>query len=358
MKCLVKQSSYCASLLFVLFTGFFIAPVKAERVTDLYSASWPVENQSTDVRQKAMQNAFAEVLVRVSGSKDVVNNSQIREVLPNAQDYMRQYSYKRLSAAEQMVYERPLLLVATFDSLAVKKILQDASLPVWSENRPSGTFWIAVEENGNRRVATDANDSVTIALNRAASRRGLPIMLPMMDLEDKSQVTVGDIWGRFVGPINRASERYNADYVVVGQLSQSAGQWFGRWSMDLGGTVENLSSSASSKQDVIADLVDQVANKLAARLAVVLSGEVLAVEIYVNNIYELEAYAGARNYLANLGMTESVKVLQVKDDAVLFEVRVLTSPQNLIDAINIGNNLRRIPNDEGVNGRYSFSWQG
>lgn len=353
MKNLLKQSSFCA--LFVL--GLLIMPAQAERVANLYSASWPVENQSTDIRQQAMTNAFAEVLVRVSGSKDVVNNSQIRDVLPNAQNYMRQFSYKRLSAAEQMVYEKPLLLVATFDSQAVKKILQDASLPVWSESRPSGAFWIAVEENGNRRVATDANDSVTIALNRAAGRRGLPIMLPMMDLEDKSQVTVGDIWGRFTGPIKRASERYNADYVLTGQLSQSGGQWFGRWSMDLGGTVENLSSSASSKQEVIADLVDQVANKLASRLAVVFTGEVLAVEIYVDNIYDLEAYAGTRSYLANLGMTESVKVLEVKEDAVLYEVRVLTSPQNLIDAINIGNNLRRIPTDQGINGRYSFSWQ-
>lgn len=354
MRHLLKQSSFFALFILALFN----MPAKAERVTNLYSASWPVENQSTEVRQKAMTNAFAEVLIRVSGSKEVVYNSEIQAALPNAQDYMRQYSYKRLSAAEQMVYERPLLLVATFDSQAVKKILQDAGQPVWSENRPSGTFWIAVEENGSRRVATDANDSATIALNRATSRRGLPIMLPMMDLEDKSQVTVGDIWGRFVGPINRASERYNADYVVVGQISQSGGQWYGRWSMDLGGTVENLSSVASSKQDVIADLVDQVANTLASRLAIVFSGEVLAVEVYVNNIHDLEAYAGARNYLANLGMTETVKVLQVKDDVVLFEVKVLTSPQNLIDAINIGNNLRRIPNDQGLNGRYSFSWKG
>lgn len=354
MRRLLKQSSFFA----LLMTSLFIHPAQAERIADLYSASWPVESQSTNVRQKAMTNAFAEVLIRVSGSKDVVYNSEIQAALPNAQNYMRQYSYKRLSAAEQMVYEKPLLLVATFDSQAVKKILQDASQPVWSENRPSGAFWIAIEENGSRRVATDANDAVAISLNRAASRRGLPVILPLMDLEDKSQVTVGDIWGRFTGPIKRASERYNADYVVTGQLSQSGEQWFGRWSMELGGSVENISSTAASKQQLVADLVDQVADKLASRLAVVFSGEVLAVEIYVDNIHDLEAYAGVRNYLGNLGMTESVKVLQVKADAVLFEVKVLTSPQNLIDAINIGNNLRRIPTDQGLNGRYSFSWRG
>lgn len=353
MKHLLKQSSFFA--LFILAT--FVLPAHAERVANLYSASWPVENQSTEVRQKAMQNAFAEVLIRVSGSKEVVNNSQIREVLPDAQNYMRQYSYKRLTAAEQMVYEKPLLLIATFDSQSVQRILKDTAQPIWSDNRPSGVFWIAVEENGSRRVATDVNDQVTIAVNRATGRRGLPVILPLMDLEDKSQVTVGDIWGRFTDPVKRASSRYNADYVVVGQLSQSGGQWFGRWSLELGGTVTNLSSSAPSKGQVVADLIDQVADKLASRLAVVLSGQVLSVEIYVDNIYDLESYAGARNYLTNLGMTESVSVLQVKQDAVLFEVKVLTSPQNLIDAINIGNNLRRIPNDQVLNGRYSFSWR-
>ncbi len=348
--------THCSFFL-LLVLGMFAVPVQAERVANLYSASWPVADQSTEVRQKAMQNAFAEVLIRVSGSRSVIENSQVREALPNAQNYMRQYSYKRLSAAEQMIYERPLLLVATFDSLAVQKILKDASLPVWSENRPSGAYWIAVEENGNRRVATNANDQVTIALNRAADRRGLPIVLPMMDLEDKATVAVGDIWGRFLGPINRASERYKADYVVVGQLSQSGDQWFGRWSLDLGGTVDNISSSGTSKQQVVADLVDQIANKLAGRLAVVLSDQVLAVEIYIENIHDLEAYAGARNYLAKLGMTESVNVLQVKQDAVLFEVKVLTSPQSLIDAINIGNNLHRIPTDQGLGGRYRFRWR-
>lgn len=353
MRHLLKQSSFFA--LFIL--GTFILPVHAERVANLYSASWPVENQSTEVREKAMQNAFAEVLIRVSGNKQVIEDPQVREALPNAQNYMRQYSYKRLSAEEQMVYEKPLLLIATFDSQSIETILKDSSLPIWSENRPSGTYWIAIEEDGNRRVATDANDSVAIALNRAAGRRGLPIMLPMMDLEDKSVVTVGDIWGRFTAPVKRASERYNADYVVVGQLSQSGEQWFGRWSMELAGSVEHLSSTASSKQRVVADLVDQIADKLASRLSAVLSGEVLSVEIYVENIQNLEAYAGARNYLTNLGLTESVRVLQVKQDAVLFEVRVLTSPQNLIDAINIGNNLRRIPNDLGLGGRYNFRWR-
>jgi len=353
MRYLLKHCSF-----FVLFIlSMNIIPAQAERVVDLYSATWPVENQSTETRQKAMQNAFAEVLIRVSGSTDVVNNTLVREALPNAQSYMRQYSYKRLNAMEQMVYEKPLLLVATFDSRAVQQILKDASQPIWSDNRPTGSYWIAVEDGGSRRVVTDANDQIAIALNRAAARRGLPLMLPLMDLEDKSVVTVGDIWGRFTGPIKRASERYNSDYVVVGQLSQNGNQWYGRWSLDLGGSVDNISSSASSKQQVVADLVDQIANKLASRLALVLSGEVLAVEIYIDNIHDLGAYAGARNYLANLGMTESVSVLQVKQDAVLFEVKVQTSPQNLIDAINIGNNLRRIPSDQGINGRYSFSWR-
>ena len=345
--------------LFTLYVMIIsIAPVQSEPVSNLYTATWPVENQATDVRQKAMQNAFAEVLIRVSGSKQVISQPQIQEALTNSQNYMRQYSYRRLSAAEQMVYEKPLLLVATFDSQAVQQLLKQTSQPVWSDNRPSGTYWIAVEENGTRRIVSNANDEVTIALNRSANRRGLPLVLPLMDLEDKQLVSVGDIWGRFTGPVTKASERYNADYVVVGQISQSGGQWYGRWSLDLGGTVQNISSTANSKQQVIADLVDQIADSLASRLAVVFSGDVFAVEIYVDNIHDLKSYAGARNYLASLGMTDSVKVLQVKQDAVLFEVKVLTSPQNLIDAINIGNNLRRNSMQQGLNGRYSFSWRG
>ena len=48
---------------------------------------------------------------------------------------------------------------------------------------------------------------------------GLPVSLPLMDLDDNMAVTATDVWGRFADPVLKASQRYGAEMVVLGKLS-------------------------------------------------------------------------------------------------------------------------------------------
>ena len=358
MAQLVKFVSLFILVSCSFFSTVFFSSAQAEKINNLYSATWPVDDHSTGQRQRAIANAFAEVLVRVSGKESVTQSSSIRNAIGNANDYMRQYTYRKLGLAEQIVYDKPLLLVASFDSKAVLRVLRDAGQPIWSEDRPSGVFWVAVEDNGERRVAAERDDTVGVALKRAAARRGLPIKVPVMDMDDKTSIETNDVWERSIASLERASRRYTSDFVVAGQLMEDSGQWKGRWAVDMGGDTQTFSTEGATQQQAVSSMVDKITDQLSSKLAVVLSNQAQTVYIMVENIRSIDSYAKVRNHLTNLSMVKSANAIQVRGDKVLFAVDALSNVQSLISAIEIGNNLRLSSSDPmSTGGDYTmFRW--
>ncbi len=338
MTHLLKLACWFAlSLLFLT-----IAPAsRAEVMKDLYTASWPVSDQTTQIRARALGNAFAQVLVRASGHERVLNSAMIQNSIANAEDYMRLYSYKKLSFAEQKIYKKPLLLKVSFEPTAITNLLKDAGQAVWNNNRPSGVYWIAVDENGEREIAVDGQDAEAIAVRKQAYQRGLPVTLPLMDLDDKSAVSIADVWGKFLEPVNRASRRYNADYVVMGSLSQSTSGWQGSWVVNLGNDGMRFTTSGATSDQAVSKMVDRIADRLAMKLAVVLTSETTTDYVLIKGLSSIESYAKVQSLLNNLSMVSSVNAIEVKENEVLFEIGLQSASQYLIDALELSSNLRK-----------------
>lgn len=257
----------------VTFIACLVAmPAKAEKLSNLYTATWPVDSQATSARTQAIKNSLQQVLIRASGSKDVVRAPAIQSALSDAESYLRRYSYQRLSAAEQMIYEKPLLLKATFDQQSIVNLLKSASLPIWGEDRPSGIFWIALDNGGERRIASDQTRSIVAALDIAAQSRGLPVSLPLMDIDDQSALEVADVWGRFEAPVEAASKRYGSDYWVAASLSEGSNQWQATWKVNLYGQTQTFTTSGLSAYEAIQGAVNRIADALASKLAVSVVG--------------------------------------------------------------------------------------
>lgn len=329
------------ALVLALLLALALVPVKAEKIQDLYTATWPVESQATSVRAQAIQNSLQRALIRVSGSQNVARSPAIKSALSNAESYLRRYSYQRLSAAEQMIYEKPLLLKATFDKQSIISLLKSASLPIWGEERPSGLFWIAFENDSERRIANDETDFIQSSLSIAAQSRGLPVTLPLMDIDDQMTIETSDVWARLETPLNNASERYQRDYWVAAKLLQENGQWQGTWLVNMKGRTDSFSTSGLTAYEAIQGAINRIANSLSSKLAVVLFEEAQEVTISVENIQDFTAFAKVQKFLNSLGMVRSANAVEVSQNTVLFKVESLTSPQNLIEAIKLGNNLQR-----------------
>lgn len=78
---------------------------------------------------------------------------------------------------------------------------------------------------------------------------GLPVSIPLMDLDDNMAVNATDVWGRFADPILKASQRYGAEMVVLGKLTPEGDKWSIDWGLygpKAGGELSELTRGEGS----------------------------------------------------------------------------------------------------------------
>ena len=70
-------------------------------------------------------------------------------------------------------------------------------------------------ESGERQLLDETTPSeMREHLSAKAKERGLPLSFPLMDLTDRSTISIYDVWGRFVQSLTQASHRYSVDNVI------------------------------------------------------------------------------------------------------------------------------------------------
>src|SRR5687767_9930866 len=108
-------------------------PASAVPVRGLYEAAVPVRNQNPDLREPALREALAAVLVRVVGTRSLPVAAQ--DLLPRANSFVQGYGYESAGTG------RELRLRAQFDARAVEGALRAAGVSVWGVNRPAHIAW-------------------------------------------------------------------------------------------------------------------------------------------------------------------------------------------------------------------------
>lgn len=255
------------SLLMTLLLLITPQLLSASDVNNLYEASVRVADQGQAERNRAIRDAFVLVLVKVTGSREIPSLNSLRGELAKASSYVQQYRYQNDPQAEPAATTR--LLAVSFDKIAVDRVLRDRGLPVWGRSRPRVLAWVGVERDGRRELLLpEFNPKLIKMLRTEAKRRGLPLILPMMDLEDQSALSATDLWGNFAGPVVEASSRYPHDAVLTLTLKPDGGQrWSGRWMLLDGEQQKNGQLSAKSLAVVLQNTMDATADDLAARYA-------------------------------------------------------------------------------------------
>jgi len=200
--------------------GLLILPavpaVQAELVGTLYEAQAPVMGQSGDARAAGIKQAFAQVLVKVSGERSLLANPQIDTLLKRASGFVQQYRFRALGSGSVASPEADRLLWVRFDEREVNRLLRESGVPVWGATRPSVLLWLGEEAGASRSlISLEQQPRLKATLTRVAEARGLPLLLPLLDMEDRSALPVSDLWGGFETDIRRASERYLPDVILV-----------------------------------------------------------------------------------------------------------------------------------------------
>ncbi len=86
-----------AGLLSLLLLTITASPAFSAQVSGLYSAEVPAEGQETHQRNRAIVEAFRQVLVKVTGNRDVIHHPQLADEIRNAPRYVQQYRYRMVT---------------------------------------------------------------------------------------------------------------------------------------------------------------------------------------------------------------------------------------------------------------------
>ena len=208
----------------LLLTG--PAALRGEIVRDLYAAQIPVANQTASALNAAAGKALAEVLVKVSGSVDVLENPVIAAQLAQARRHVQQYAYGRDNGAEGALFAR-----FEFEDTYVTRLITEAGVPLWTANRPVVLVWLVIEDfSGRQFVNWDSAPALAEELVTEFSRRGIPVQLPLYDLADSSMISPDAAWRLNAPFLRTASSRYNVRNILAGRLATlSSGSIVGDW---------------------------------------------------------------------------------------------------------------------------------
>lgn len=324
-------------LLLLLGLCWAVAAPAAE-VRALYQAEVPVVDQQEEARVAAMRTGMAEVLVRITGKSTTPLDPAVTDLLTRAANYVQQYRYTTVPGATPG--EAPTLaLWMSFDADSLNSVLHQRGQPVWGRARPLLLVWLAIDGPNGRHLLGAADGAPEQAVLEAeANRRGLPMRLPLLDLEDQSRVKVADVWGGFDDVVAAASVRYRPQGILIGRLFLDSQQgWHARWILRIGDDVSRWESVGADEAAALAGGVDDGADALSARFAEVGSTDSGATLVMkVDDIATLADYARVLAYLKSLAGVSSVAVDTVAPRAVTYRLATDVPTAAVVRTIGLG----------------------
>ncbi len=348
----MKWLSGCLALLLVSL------PTRAIPVDDLYTAEVLVSSQDATQLKRGAQAGLLQVLIRVSGSQQIESSPMVISSLKRPEAYYYQYSYESTDRSFQIGDELvpAHILRIEFEPSSIAQLVRQAGYPVWGSNRPSVLLWVAVSDGVERRMLAEQEQSdVTVALNTQARQRGLPLLYPLFDLEDTSKLSTAEVWGAFTGRIDTASDRYSPDAVVTGRVQKDQEQWSGSWAWKIDGKWISFSNVGFNANDLVAEVINKLADALAARYAIDSSRGSLMVR--VENVDSLDNYASVTRYLESLAPVLDSSVLEVIGSDILFRLSTEGQSQQLMEIIQLDEKMVLVNQGQDSNGRELLHYQ-
>ncbi|WP_299076931.1 DUF2066 domain-containing protein [uncultured Paraglaciecola sp.] len=345
-------------LLLVWLNGW--QSVKAAVIEDLYEARIAVDNQSKQAQVKAFSLAFKQVLLKVRGNSDLLNDQKITSTLPKATRFVRAYSYDRQGSQ--------LYLVISFDPNPVQNLIRSAGFPVWDKRRPDSILWLAIQTTDalSRQIVTASQyPEIYQQMRSSAAHRGLSLTLPLWDLGDVESLGVYDIWGEFNNQILQASERYAASSVLSARIYQknalitdvatpentaTSQIWLADWLLMEGGDILTGQVQGDNPTLIAKALVDGLADQLSSKYAIDLSKVDRAnskIQIVINNMDSLNYYTQASSFLANMSIVNDATLVKQQGPRATFELDLLGDVEDLNNAFRLDNKIRPVVDDFG-----------
>lgn len=320
-------------------------PAAAVVVEDLFTVELPVADQTTSLRLESFSQAFKQVIVKVSGSDDALRSPAFERPIERSARYVKQFRYINLSQPDDEEFDAGrLYLRIDFDQQLIESLLREHNFPVWGRERPSSLLVISYDVNENiKLVSEDVTPDLIEALDQAASNHAVPVLFPLMDLEDIAMVKIRDIVSREYENIKTMAQRYTPDALLVGQIVGRSGKgWHGDWEVRFADQIFKWRHEAPSKIAVIDQVIKHLARILALEYALEDHRRVeQSLLLSVSALEGIDRLISVQKYLKSLNVVESVRVAMINSDVVTYRLKLRNDPEDLQRLIEFGEVLEQ-----------------
>ncbi|KGD66431.1 hypothetical protein Y5S_00098 [Alcanivorax nanhaiticus] len=303
-----------------------------------------VEDRTPEVQQQALSEALNQVLVRLSGKASVLELPVAEEAAQQLDRWVIRRDY------------RDGMLVARFDIRSLMDFLSSRRAPVWGVPRPRVLVWLVDQGTGKGSMVNPQHPDF-LMLEREADRRGLDLVLPEWDGQDRGALAVADIRGRFDNQILDASARYPHEMVLAAVLYSGSPATVSWRVLQGRKTLDDGRLKAESTEQAIGDLVDAVTDQLADRFAVAGGAADQRTLLTVDAVGSLGDWKSLRDFLAGLSGVQAVSLVQVSGDSLIYGLDFSGSDAQLRDLLSLSSSLTPCPDEAVAGPQWHYCWR-
>lgn len=349
IQCYLSILFITLSLLVFLPRGFAI------EIEDLYQATIRVDSRDSEQeRRRAFSEAMAEVMTKVSGVSTSGNSASIRRALNNPDPYVESWRTQaslRPENPEVAVSElqEVIEIEVNFYESEIQRLLDENNMPIWPINRPETLVWLVVQDELEERqiLSSDSREKTNRInfLQSAANARGLPLLFPLLDLEDQLRLNVNMLWELDEAAILNASRRYQAESILALRVYRSlSGEVLAKSLYFFRDNVFSYEEFELDEEEFINGSINLATNELSQYYAVLISGTENSVRInlQVDGVNSPEDYAALLNFLNSLEGVSSFQLTRAASSSLNLQLETGGQIRQLVETIALEPNLQEV----------------
>ncbi|MGL5046905.1 MAG: DUF2066 domain-containing protein [Shewanella sp.] len=317
------------SLIAFLYCLFTINGVNAVEVSKLDEANVPVSSRAVTDRSKGLKSALEQVIIKNTGTARSLDNSLIQSQLSHPDALLSQYGY-----IEQ---DGQLRLTASFEYRRIVALLRQAQLPVWGTQRPLTLFWVAMPGDSDAMILPDSSAlAERKVFSDVSYARGIPVLLPILDLDELMGINPNDIKGMFADIVASVSVRYQADFLALVAMDTAGSQVRYRLNLYTKATIDSLTpplfsynGSAENSVKAIEAMMAALADYYFTKYAIVDTGTQQGASVTFVNIQKMAQLVDIEKYLKQLSAIKNATLTHIQGNAVTFSLDLFGSETDL-----------------------------
>ena len=316
-------------LVIIIFTN--ISKVaNAMQVDNLYTVELPAKDQTAIERKILFLKGFDRVLLKLTNFSQVTTEPRIKAAREQIDKYVNSFAYK-----EKIKDDLQIKII--FNETMINTLLKVVGKSYLGKSRPSILVWLLMDTaTGEKLIEDDKYEFFVTKLEKLATEHAIPLVLPLLDLDERTKIKVTDVLMGAPIILAEAVNKYNADIVLVGKITELAGQWRSKWNM-FGSMPFTCDTQGKTLDEQYSQLMDILKAKLINLYATKLKKNVTndVVRVNVAGVNSLENYARILAYLRGLTAVNLVEVVDITADGATFELHVKGGENSIKQAISM-----------------------